>query len=146
MGERWERGRPWCSQTWARASSCKRSGLLVMLPPTHCSILSHHPTTPLVSTPLLLLLTSRPPLFPTSNYPPQAYRKALEADPGCKEAQEQLAVAYRKALEADPGCKEAQEQLAVVLTDLGTRLKLGGSVQEGIAKYYEAIAADQRYA
>ncbi|GJP63563.1 hypothetical protein CLOP_g20626, partial [Closterium sp. NIES-67] len=29
---------------------------------------------------------------------------------------------------------------------LGTRLKLGGSVQEGIAKYYEAIAADQRYA
>ncbi|GJP81563.1 hypothetical protein CLOP_g11699, partial [Closterium sp. NIES-67] len=39
-------------------------------------------------------------------------------------------MAYRKALEADPGCKEAQEQLAV----------------EGIAKYYEAIAADQRYA
>ena len=34
----------------------------------------------------------------------------------------------------------------MVLTDLGTRLKLEGSVQEGITKYYDAVTVDPRYA
>lgn len=54
--------------------------------------------------------------------------------------------AYKKALAAEPSSSEAAEQLAVVLTDLGTRLKLNGSVQEGISKYYEAIGVDPKYA
>ena len=54
--------------------------------------------------------------------------------------------AYKKALEAEPACKEAREQLGVVLTDLGTRMKLAGSIQEGIAKYFEAVEVDPRYA
>jgi protein O-GlcNAc transferase len=36
--------------------------------------------------------------------------------------------------------------LAVVLTDLGTSLKLTGNVQDGLAKYYEALKADSQYA
>lgn len=54
--------------------------------------------------------------------------------------------AYRKALMADPSYKAASENLAIVLTDLGTSLKLSGHVQEGLAKYYDALKADGRYA
>jgi hypothetical protein len=54
--------------------------------------------------------------------------------------------AYRKALMADPTYKTASENLAIVLTDLGTSLKLSGHVQEGLAKYYDALKADSRYA
>ncbi len=54
--------------------------------------------------------------------------------------------AYQKALLADPNYKPASENLAVVLTDLGTSLKLTGNVQDGLAKYYEALKADSQYA
>ena len=47
---------------------------------------------------------------------------------------------------ADPTYKSASENLAIVLTDLGTSLKLSGHVQEGLAKYYDALKADSRYA
>lgn len=47
---------------------------------------------------------------------------------------------------ADPSYKAASENLAIVLTDLGTSLKLSGHVQEGLAKYYDALKADSRYA
>jgi protein O-GlcNAc transferase len=47
---------------------------------------------------------------------------------------------------ADPNYKPASENLAVVLTDLGTSLKLTGNVQDGLAKYYEALKADSQYA
>ncbi|KAL6507753.1 hypothetical protein OROGR_023948 [Orobanche gracilis] len=53
---------------------------------------------------------------------------------------------YQKALKADPLFKLAAECLAVVLTDLGTSLKLAGNSQEGLQKYYEAIAIDPHYA
>lgn len=54
--------------------------------------------------------------------------------------------AYRKALLADSSYKAASENLAIVLTDLGTSLKLSGNVQEGLAKYYDALKADSQYA
>ena len=47
---------------------------------------------------------------------------------------------------ADASYKPAAECLAVVLTDLGTSLKLAGSTQEGIQKYYEALKIDPHYA
>lgn len=53
---------------------------------------------------------------------------------------------YQKALRADSSYKPAAECLAIVLTDLGTSLKLAGSVQEGIQKYYEALKIDPHYA
>lgn len=53
---------------------------------------------------------------------------------------------YQKALRVDPSYKLAAECLAIVLTDLGTNLKLAGSVQEGIQKYHEALIIDPHYA
>jgi len=58
----------------------------------------------------------------------------------------EISQAYRKALMADSTYKAASENLAIVLTDLGTSLKLSGHVQEGLAKYYDALKADSRYA
>eukprot|EP00897_Mesotaenium_endlicherianum_P006101 jgi/Mesen1/5519/ME000279S04732 len=54
--------------------------------------------------------------------------------------------AFQEALKADPTYRDAAESLAVVLTDVGTRLKLSGSLQDGLAKYFEAIGIEPRYA
>lgn len=71
------------------------------------------------------------------------YCGILYKDEGCLV---EAAESYDKALRADPSYKLAAECLAIVLTDLGTSLKLAGSVQEGIQKYYEALKIDPHYA
>ena len=52
---------------------------------------------------------------------------------------------YQRALAAAPNFQIASNNLAIAKTDLGTRLKNLGKVDEGIACYKEALAHNSKY-
>lgn len=58
---------------------------------------------------------------------------------------EQAIIYYKKALQVNPNFQIAKNNLSIALTDMGTKLKNEGNLQEGIKHYKQALYYNSRY-